>query len=271
MISRRLYENYLAAVEPEAADDAQARLASWLDDGDDTAISRHVRIVLVSGRFDREITTTVLWLTDLYGLEIRCVRLTPYRVGDLDLQLWADAQLRVLTTSAAACRGPGAGLMSDVPCPILTTLDVAAEILARYRHLHSDPNSAAGMISLHRETYQRMHDVLPCQAAIDSRGQLVRSLGAVSNDVMSLIGSANVRAVSAIQLDASRPAGLSSAARGCSSDPNSGPGRATSGLFVRHQGRRSFLIKSCTGVTPIFLKKPSQKLRAAFQAHTVQP
>ena len=52
-------------------------------------ISRHVRIVLVSAGFDREITTTVLWLTDLYGLDIRCVRLTPYRVGDrllLDVQ-----------------------------------------------------------------------------------------------------------------------------------------------------------------------------------------
>jgi hypothetical protein len=83
------YENYLAAVEPEAADEAQARLATWLDDGDGTVISRHVRIVLVSAGFDREITTTVLWLTDLYGLDIRCVRLTPYRVGDrllLDVQ-----------------------------------------------------------------------------------------------------------------------------------------------------------------------------------------
>jgi hypothetical protein len=48
-----------------------------------------VRIVLVSAGFDREITTTVLWLTDLYGLDIRCVRLTPYRVGD---QLLLDVQ-----------------------------------------------------------------------------------------------------------------------------------------------------------------------------------
>lgn len=83
------YRNYLAAVEPEAADDAQARLANWLDDGSSTVISRHVRIVLVSAGFDREITTTVLWLTDLYGLDIRCVRLTPYRIGErllLDVQ-----------------------------------------------------------------------------------------------------------------------------------------------------------------------------------------
>ena len=83
------YEIYLATVEPEAADEAQARLANWLDDGDSTVISRHVRIVLVSAGFDREITTTVLWLTDLYGLDIRCVRLTPYRVGD---QLLLDVQ-----------------------------------------------------------------------------------------------------------------------------------------------------------------------------------
>lgn len=75
------YETYLATVEPEAADEAQSRLANWLDDGDSTVISRQVRIVLVSAGFDREITTTVLWLTDLYGLDVRCVRLTPYRVG----------------------------------------------------------------------------------------------------------------------------------------------------------------------------------------------
>ena len=83
------YENYLSAVQPQAADEAQARLANWLDDGDSTVISRHVRIVLVSAGFDREITTTVLWLTDLYGLDIRCVRLTPYRVDErllLDVQ-----------------------------------------------------------------------------------------------------------------------------------------------------------------------------------------
>lgn len=83
------YETYLAAVEPDATDEAQSRLVNWLDDGDSTVISRQVRIVLVSAGFYREITTTVLWLTDLYWLDIRCVRLTPYRVGErllLDVQ-----------------------------------------------------------------------------------------------------------------------------------------------------------------------------------------
>ena len=83
------YEQYLARVEPDAADEAHARLAEWLDDGDAAKLSRLVRIVLISGGFDREITTTVLWLTEMYGLDIRCVRLTPYKVGErllLDVQ-----------------------------------------------------------------------------------------------------------------------------------------------------------------------------------------
>lgn len=85
------YDRYLARVEPESAGEGHTRLAEWLDDvgGEDAVLLREVRIVLVSGGFDREITTTVLWLNDIYGLDIRCVRLTLYKVGDrllLDVQ-----------------------------------------------------------------------------------------------------------------------------------------------------------------------------------------
>jgi hypothetical protein len=85
------YERYLSQVEPSAVDEARERLAAWLEDagGEETILSREVRIVLVAAGFDREITTTVLWLNDVYGLDIRCVRLTPYRVDDrllLDVQ-----------------------------------------------------------------------------------------------------------------------------------------------------------------------------------------
>lgn len=85
------YDRYLARVDPAAAGEARTRLADWLDDvgGEDAVLLREVRIVLVSGGFDREITTTVLWLNDVYGLDIRCVRLTPYKVDDrllLDVQ-----------------------------------------------------------------------------------------------------------------------------------------------------------------------------------------
>jgi hypothetical protein len=85
------FERYLAGVDPAAAAEARSRLVDWLEDadGENTVLSREVRIVLVSAGFDREITTTVLWLTDVYGLDIRCVKLTPYKVGErllLDIQ-----------------------------------------------------------------------------------------------------------------------------------------------------------------------------------------
>lgn len=85
------YTRYLAKVEPDAQEEARTRLADWLDDvgGEDSVLSREVRLVLVASGFDREITTTVLWLTDVYGLDIRCVRLSPYKVDDrllLDVQ-----------------------------------------------------------------------------------------------------------------------------------------------------------------------------------------
>jgi hypothetical protein len=62
------YEQHLARVDADAARDARSRLVVWLEDagGDNTVISREVRIVLVSAGFDRKITTTVLWLNDVY-------------------------------------------------------------------------------------------------------------------------------------------------------------------------------------------------------------
>lgn len=85
------HEHYLAQVEPDAVDEARGRLAEFLEDagGEDVALSREVRLVLVAAGFDREITTTVMWLNDVYGLDVRCVKLTPYKVGErmlLDVQ-----------------------------------------------------------------------------------------------------------------------------------------------------------------------------------------
>jgi hypothetical protein len=41
-----------------------------------------VRIILVSADFSKEITSTVLWLTNDYDLDISCIRLRPYRFQD---------------------------------------------------------------------------------------------------------------------------------------------------------------------------------------------
>jgi len=76
----RAYRRHLEATTGIDPDEARPRLEDWLDDGAETVIGRAVRIVLVSAGFDKEITTAVLWLNDVYGLDIRCVRLTPYRV-----------------------------------------------------------------------------------------------------------------------------------------------------------------------------------------------
>jgi hypothetical protein len=86
-----IYQRHLDASAVGASQDARAVLAEWLEEvgGDEAVISRDVRILLAAADFGREITTTVLWLNDVYGTDIRCVRLSPYRLGDrllLDVQ-----------------------------------------------------------------------------------------------------------------------------------------------------------------------------------------
>lgn len=85
------YERHLRAVDPESVDEARARLADFLEDAgsEETVLSRRVRIILVSAGFDAQITTTVLWLNDLYQLDITCIRLTPYNV---DGRVFLDVQ-----------------------------------------------------------------------------------------------------------------------------------------------------------------------------------
>lgn len=75
------------------SDGARTGLLEFLDRDDDEdegpVISREVRIILVSADFSTEVTTTVLWLNELYGLDITCIRLSPYKHGDqvlLDVQ-----------------------------------------------------------------------------------------------------------------------------------------------------------------------------------------
>lgn len=85
------YERHLKQVKSPQAGEARELLAQFLDDvgGEDAVIERRVRIILVAAGFDTQITTTVLWLNDLYGMDITCVRLVPYRMNErlvLDVQ-----------------------------------------------------------------------------------------------------------------------------------------------------------------------------------------
>jgi hypothetical protein len=66
----------------DATDAAKAAILDFLeqDSEDDLEFTDEVRIILVSADFSPEITTTVLWL-NRQGLDVRCVRLNPYKLG----------------------------------------------------------------------------------------------------------------------------------------------------------------------------------------------
>lgn len=82
------HQDYLARM----GDDTDAREAileflQW-DEPDEELFAQDVRIILASMDFSKEITTTVLWLNQK-GIDIRCLRLTPHKLGEkvlLDVQ-----------------------------------------------------------------------------------------------------------------------------------------------------------------------------------------
>ena len=99
MTFEHVVSTYQAHLEKEGSDkDARDELISflaWEDEANDPAIG-DVQIVLVAEDLSKELTTSVLWLIEK-GLDIRCVRLQPYRVGK---QLLADVE-QVIPLKAA--------------------------------------------------------------------------------------------------------------------------------------------------------------------------
>jgi hypothetical protein len=81
-------------------DDALQVLLDHLgwDQAEDAAFNQRVRIVLASMDFDKEITSTVLWLTTTCNLDIRCIRIKPYRLAE---HLLVDVQQLVPLPEAA--------------------------------------------------------------------------------------------------------------------------------------------------------------------------
>lgn len=63
--------------------DAEQQLLKFLgwEEANEEEFGSDVRILLVSGDFSRELTTSVLWLSEK-GLDIRCIRLRPYKLDD---------------------------------------------------------------------------------------------------------------------------------------------------------------------------------------------
>ena len=66
------------------AEEARTRMLAFLgwDEPDEENFAPDVRILLVSEDFGKELTTAVLWLRDR-DIDIRCIRLRPYRDGEI--------------------------------------------------------------------------------------------------------------------------------------------------------------------------------------------
>lgn len=70
--------------------DAEAAILGFLgwDEPNQEEFGQDVRILLISAEFSRELTTSVIWLNQR-DLDIRCIRLKPYRLGP---QILLDVQ-----------------------------------------------------------------------------------------------------------------------------------------------------------------------------------
>lgn len=93
MTFEQLVETYARYVNPAQPDhdgalSAILQFLGW-DSPNEDQFGQDTRIILASANFSRELTTTVLWLRDR-NIDIRCVRLQPYRLTDgrvlLDVQ-----------------------------------------------------------------------------------------------------------------------------------------------------------------------------------------
>lgn len=76
------HSSYLKSNGREA-EEAESDILRFLglDEPDEEGFANDVRIILVSAEFSKEITSSVLWLNER-ELDIRCMRIKPYRYGD---------------------------------------------------------------------------------------------------------------------------------------------------------------------------------------------
>lgn len=72
------HAGYLGASESDAARTPILKFLGW-SAPDDDLFAREVKIILAAADFSKELTTSVMWLNQ-QGLDIRCMRLKPYRL-----------------------------------------------------------------------------------------------------------------------------------------------------------------------------------------------
>ena len=75
---RNIYQEYLD--KNSINESSEMNIADFLDveDFDEAQLNQTQRIILVSGDYRKEVTSTVLWLLNNYNLKIQCFKATPY-------------------------------------------------------------------------------------------------------------------------------------------------------------------------------------------------
>jgi hypothetical protein len=75
--------NRPAAEVERSTEDARTALLEFLgwEEPEEASFAQEVRVVLVAADFSRELMTSVMWLNER-DLDIRCVQLQPYKLGD---------------------------------------------------------------------------------------------------------------------------------------------------------------------------------------------
>jgi hypothetical protein len=75
-----IHDRYLSKYGHEG--DAQTKILKFLgwEEADDERFAQDVRIILASGDFSKELTTSVMWLNNR-DMDIKCVRIKPYSDG----------------------------------------------------------------------------------------------------------------------------------------------------------------------------------------------
>jgi hypothetical protein len=93
MTFRQLVEAYASYSAPQSKsfEDAEAAILKFLgwSEASEDRFAGDTRIVLAAADFSKELTTSVMWLHQ-HGIDIRCIQLKRYRLGDgrllLDIQ-----------------------------------------------------------------------------------------------------------------------------------------------------------------------------------------
>lgn len=85
----KTYEKYLKICNSSLnAEEELLNFFGW-DEGNEDGFAQDVKIILVSADYSKELTTSILWLNEKQGIDIRCVRVNPQKDDD---QLYFDIQ-----------------------------------------------------------------------------------------------------------------------------------------------------------------------------------